>query len=57
MEYALALNNLTALVEVRSNAVADKGGETYKLTVPQRGIWGLASIDGGNIDQYALRLS
>ena len=53
LEYALALNNLTTLVEVRPWAVADKAGETYTLVVPQRGIWGTASIDGGNIDRCA----
>ena len=53
LEYTVALNNFTALVEVRSLVVADKSGESYTLTVPQRGIWGTASVNGGNIDRRA----
>lgn len=53
LEYALALNNFTALVELRSSVVADRSGESYTLTVPQRGIWGTASVNGGNIDRQA----
>lgn len=53
IEYAIALNNLSSLIEVRPFAVADKTGETYNLVVPQRGIWGTASINGGNIDRSA----
>ena len=57
LEYAIALNNLTAVIEVRPFAVADKAGETYNLVVPQRGIWGTASINGGNIDRSCTALS
>ena len=53
LEYAVALNNFTAMVEVRPSVVADKLGEPYTLTVPQRGIWGTASVNGGNIDRQA----
>ena len=33
--------------------MSDKAGEQLELLVPQRGIWGTASIGGANIDTYA----
>ena len=39
----------------RPYVVADKPGERHELSVPQRGIWGTASINGSNIDLYGLR--
>ena len=36
----------------RPHAVSDKAGEQVQLLVPQRGIWGTASIGGANIDPY-----
>lgn len=51
--YGLQLNQYGGLVQIRTNAVADKAGTTYELVVPQRGIWGTASINGANIDQCA----
>ena len=53
LEYGVELNRLGALVEVRAAAVGDKEGAEYELVVPQRGIWGTASIDGRNIDKCA----
>ena len=54
MEYGLALNGLGTLVHVRPFVAASAPGETYKLVVPQRGIWGTASVNGGNIDKWVL---
>ncbi|CAL8462169.1 g1700 [Coccomyxa elongata] len=51
LEYGVQLNGFQGVVHVRAAAVADKNGETYTLQVPQRGIWGTASIGGGNIDR------
>ena len=53
LEYGVELNRVGALVEVRAAAVGDKEGAEYELVVPQRGIWGTASIDGRNIDKRA----
>ena len=53
LEYGVELNRVGALVEVRPAAVGDKEGAEYELVVPQRGIWGTASIDGRNIDKCA----
>ena len=50
IEYGMQLNHFQAQVLVRPHAVADKNGGSYTLKVPQRGIWGTASIGGGNID-------
>lgn len=52
LEYGMQLNGFQGLVQIRAAAVADKNGEIYTLQVPQRGIWGTASIGGGNIDRY-----
>ncbi|KAK9842464.1 hypothetical protein WJX81_001323 [Elliptochloris bilobata] len=51
LEYGVELNRLGGLVDVRAAAVSDKAGAEYELVVPQRGIWGTASIDGRNIDK------
>ncbi len=51
LEYGVQLNGFQGVVHVRAAAVGDKNGETYTLQVPQRGIWGTASIGGGNIDR------
>ena len=51
IEYGLQLNNFQPHVLVRPTAVADRDGGLYMLKVPQRGIWGTASIGGGNIDE------
>lgn len=51
LEYGVELNGVGALVDVRAKAVGDKPGAEYELVVPQRGIWGTASIDGRNIDK------
>ena len=53
LEYGLQLNRLLGAVEVRRSAVADVDGALYTLQVPHRGIWGTASIGGGNIDRSA----
>ena len=53
LEYGVELNGVGALVDVRAAAVGDKPGAEYELVVPQRGIWGTASIDGRNIDKRA----
>ncbi|KAK9818128.1 hypothetical protein WJX72_007587 [[Myrmecia] bisecta] len=50
-EYAVRLNGLAHLVAIRPRVVADEAGNMYELTVPQRGIWGTASVGGGNIDR------
>ena len=50
VEAGLALNNLTHRVHLRSNVVSDVGGKSIQMTVPQRGIWGTASVGGLNVD-------
>ena len=57
LEYGLQLNGFQELVDVRTSAVADENGGTYTLQVPQRGIWGTASVGGGNIDRSENQLS
>ena len=57
MEYGILLNGIEKQVHVRPFVAASIPGETYKLTVPQRGIWGTASVNGGNIDKWVLALS
>ncbi|KAK9785855.1 hypothetical protein WJX73_004640 [Symbiochloris irregularis] len=51
MEYGIQLNGIERQVHVRPFVAASIPGETYRLTVPQRGIWGTASVNGGNIDK------
>ncbi|KAK9906760.1 hypothetical protein WJX75_007525 [Coccomyxa subellipsoidea] len=51
LEYGIQLNGFQEAAYVRAAAVADENGKTYTLQVPQRGIWGTASIGGGNIDR------
>lgn len=51
LAYNRRLNHLESLVEIRDTAVVEVGGRLYNLTVPQRGIWGTAGIDGLNIDR------
>ncbi len=53
LQYGVELNGLGGLVDVRAAAVGDKPGAEYELVVPQRGIWGTASIGGRNIDKCA----
>ena len=50
VEAGLALNNLTHRVHLRSNVVSDVGGKSIQMTVPQRGIWGTASVGGLNVE-------
>jgi hypothetical protein len=57
VEAGLALNNLTHRVHLRSNVVSDVGGKSIQMTVPQRGIWGTASVGGLNVDPAALHAS
>jgi len=49
-KYNLLVNNLTGAVELRENIVGEHQGETLKMTVPNRGIWGTAGVGGANID-------
>eukprot|EP00884_Botryococcus_braunii_P021699 jgi/Botrbrau1/8212/Bobra.0392s0010.2 len=49
--YGVMLNHFDGKVQIRTNAVADKPEGSYDLVVPQRGIWGTASINGANIDR------
>ncbi len=51
LEYGVQLNGFQGSALVRAAAVADRDGGSYTLQVPQRGIWGTASIGGGNIDK------
>ena len=51
LQLGVQLNKLEYLIDVRASAVADKAGQMYELVVPQRGIWGLAGVDGMNIDR------
>ena len=39
------------LLACRPHVVADRPGERFELTVPQRGVWGTASVNAGNIDR------
>jgi len=47
---AAALNNLSHMLHVRPTALSAEDGADISITVPSRGIWGTASVDGGNID-------
>jgi hypothetical protein len=51
LEYGLALNGFQSLVEVRAAAASDRAGANLSMQVPRRGIWGTASVGGGNIDR------
>lgn len=50
VEEGLALNNLSHRVHLRSNIVSGVGGQTISMTVPEKGIWGTASVGGLNVD-------
>lgn len=52
LEYGLQVNNMTESVRIRDHVVGEKAGVEYELTVPQQGIWGTASVNGRNIDEY-----
>ena len=51
LEYGLQLNNFHMRVAARGVAVSDVGGAQLRMEVPRRGIWGTASVGGGNIDR------
>ena len=53
IDYGVQLNHLAGLTHVRAAAAADHTAQTYKMVIPQRGIWGTASVDGSNIDRCA----
>lgn len=61
-ETAAALNNLSHRIHIRHSVVSDLPGRNISLTVPLRGIWGTASIQGANVDSnikggsYTLRV-
>lgn len=57
LAYNRRLNHLEDLIEIRDTAVVEVGGRLYNLTVPQRGIWGTAGIDGLNIDRSVVCLT
>ena len=50
VETAVALNNLSHRVHIRSAVVSDAPGQRINLTVPTKGIWGTASVNGLNVD-------
>lgn len=50
LELGLALNNLSHRVHVRHAVASDVAGQNLTLQVPQKGIWGTASIGGLNVD-------
>ena len=50
VEAGVALNNLSSRVHIRSAVVSDVAGVRINLTVPTKGIWGTASVDGLNVD-------
>ena len=50
VETAAALNNLTHRIHLRSAVVSDVPGVRINLTVPLKGIWGTASVNGLNVD-------
>lgn len=54
LEYGILINDFSPQIQIRSAAISDVHGQEVKLTVPQRGIWGTASIAGANIDRSAL---
>lgn len=51
LTYNRQLNHFEDRIQIRDAAAVDVGGMIYNLTVPQRGIWGTASIGGLNIDR------
>ena len=50
VQAGLRLNNLTHRVHVRDTVVSNVGGQKISLTVPEKGIWGTASVGGLNVD-------
>ena len=50
VETAARLNNLTHRIHLRSAVVSDVPGVRINLTVPLKGIWGTASVNGLNVD-------
>lgn len=50
IEAAARLNNFSHRIHLRAAVVSDVAGQTVKVQVPQRGIWGTASVDGMNVD-------
>ncbi|GMH44326.1 hypothetical protein BSKO_12260 [Bryopsis sp. KO-2023] len=55
LTYGVVANNLTHLVEVRGKVVGLRSGETYEMQAPEKGNWGVASINGHNILQHERR--
>ena len=50
IEAAATLNNLSHRIHLRAAVVGAKGGQRVRMTVPQQGIWGTASVAGLNVD-------
>ncbi|GMH44297.1 hypothetical protein BSKO_12231 [Bryopsis sp. KO-2023] len=49
LEYGVVANNLTHMIDIRGKVVGLRSNETYEMQAPQKGNWGVASIDGKNI--------
>lgn len=50
LEYNVHLNNLSKLVDIRSNVVSGTSGVLTTMMIPNKGIWGTASVAGINAD-------
>ena len=50
VESAARLSNLSDRIHLRPAVLAERGGGTVTMRVPERGIWGTASVDGLNVD-------
>jgi len=50
LRIGVALNNLSHRVEVRESVVSDVAAQPVEMRVPDRGIWGTASVGGLNVD-------
>lgn len=50
-EYSTARNGLVDKIQIRPAVVVSEPGKMFNVIIPQRGIWGLASIGGANLDK------
>lgn len=50
-QFGIALNGLGHLIDLHETVVGDMTGQSLELVIPQRGIWGTASVGGLNIDK------
>ena len=50
-ELAVEMNGFQDRIAIRDRVASNEANGTAKMVVPNKGIWGTASVEGGNIDQ------